>query len=59
MFTGELFPSPWVLPNEQLAPHAWVLRGCALPHVAEILVAVAAIESDKGQASPRPHWVRS
>ena len=53
MFTGELFPNPWVLPNEQLAPHAWVLRGCALPHVAEILVAVAAIES----ASPFRHML--
>lgn len=53
MFTGELFPNPWVLPNEQLGPHAWVLRGCALPHVAEILVAVAAIES----ASPFRHML--
>jgi alkylated DNA repair protein (DNA oxidative demethylase) len=53
MFTDELFSNPWPLPNEQLAPHAWVLRGCALPQVGEILGAVAAIES----ASPFRHMV--
>lgn len=53
MFTEELFPNPWVLPNEQLAPHAWVLRGFALPQLAQILAAVAAIES----ASPFRHML--
>lgn len=46
MSTTDLFPDSLAGQHEPLAPHARVLRGCALPYVPELLAAIAAIESE-------------
>ena len=53
MHTDDLFPDDLEQPPEQLAPQAWLVRGCALPQASDLLAAVAEVQAQ----SPFRHMV--